>query len=441
MQEALILVVDDTPANLEVISEALADAGFEVAIAIDGESALKQVQYSQPDLILLDVMMPGISGFETCKRLKNDPVSRDIPIIFMTAVSDPDNKVKGLSLGAVDYITKPFQEAEVLVRIKTHLQLRNLTKNLEQQVEARTRELSQALQELQISHVRLVQQEKMSALGQLVAGIAHEVNNPIGCMVGNLNYTESYFKDLVHHLALYQKYFPEPGKEIVENADLIDLDYLLADLPKVIASMQQSTERICHISHSLRVFSRSDSDRKTPFNIHDGIDSTILILKHRLKAGDNHAAIEVIRDYGNLPLIECFAGQLNQVFMNLLANAIEALEEASGVRCQMVSVGSQSANSCNGMGFNPQPPTITIRTEALTDQVVIRFSDNGVGMSEEVKQRAFDHLFTTKPVGQGTGLGLAIVREIIADKHHGTIAVHSTPGQGTEFIITLPIKG
>ncbi|MBD1832407.1 hybrid sensor histidine kinase/response regulator [Cyanobacteria bacterium FACHB-472] len=424
----VILVVDDTPTNLQLISEALTDVGFEVATAINGEMALKQIQYSLPDLILLDVMMPGINGFETCKRLKENAATCDIPVIFMTALSDTDSKVKGLSLGAVDYITKPFQEEELLARVKTHVELRNLTKNLEKKVVERTAELSLALEDLQESQIKLVQREKMSALGQLVAGIAHEINNPVGFISANLEHTEEYFKALVHHLQLYQQEFSQPGVKILEDAEDIDLEYLLTDLPKIIGSMQQGTERIRHISNSIRIFSRTDSDRKVFFNIHEGIDSTILILQHRLKANEKRPDIVMIKEYGCLPNIECYPGQINQVFMNLLANAIDAIEEANQERSFEV--------------IKAYPNQITIYTNLTEDGtgVVIKIIDNGAGMSEDTKKKVFDQFFTTKAVGKGTGLGLSIVRQIVVDKHGGTLEVKSISGQGSEFAIALPVK-
>lgn len=423
----LILVVDDTPANLAVISDLLTAAGFEVAIATSGERALKQVQHRLPDLILLDVMMPGIDGFETCQRLKSGLNTHDVPIIFMTAISDAESKVKGLNLGAVDYITKPFQHKEVLARIDTQLKLRNLTRNLEAQVAERTAALTQALQDLQSSQVQLLQSEKMSALGQLVAGIAHEINNPVGFIAGNLSCVERYFQDLTQHLQLYQAKLPQPGAEILENAEAIDLEYLLSDLPNLITSMQTGTERIRHLCHSLKVFSRADTDRPALFNIHDGIDSTLLLLKHRLKGNNDRPSIEVLKNYGNLPEIECYPGQLNQVLMNILVNAIDALEE-SNLKWDSNQTEVKSSY-------------IKIQTSVVANQQIsIRIEDNGIGMSDDVKQKAFDYLFTTKPIGQGTGLGLAISHEIIVKKHQGTLEINSVPGQGTEFIINLPIK-
>jgi signal transduction histidine kinase len=424
----LILIVDDTPANLDVISDALSDAGFEVAIAPSGERAFKQMQLQLPDLILLDVMMPVMDGFEVCRHLKADPKTQEIPVIFMTALSDTDSKTKGFELGAVDYITKPFQEAEVMARIKTHLQLRNLTKNLEYQVRQRTTELTQALQELQSSQMQLIQSEKMSALGNLFAGIAHEINNPVGFVHGNINHVEGYIKDLLELIDLYQKNYPQPKYDIQEKIEDIDLDYLREDLPKLINSTQEGVKRIRNISTSLRTFSRADSDSPTAFDIHQGLESTILILKHRLKADENRPAIEVINNYGSIPQVECYAGQINQVFMNIIANAIDALEESN-----------------KGRSFEEiaaKPNLITIKTEVsnYSEFITISIKDNGIGMSEETQKKSFEHLFTTKGVGKGTGLGLAIAHQIIVEKHHGNIQVNSTLGKGTEFTITIPTK-
>ncbi|NDJ22575.1 response regulator [Nostoc sp. B(2019)] len=415
-----ILVVDDTPANLEVICETLGDAGYEVITAIDGDRALKRIQTNPPDLILLDVQMPGIDGFETCQRLKADPTTANIPIIFMTALSDTDSKVKGFDLGAVDYVTKPFQEQEMLARVKTQLQLWQLTKNLEQHIAERTAELKTALNQLHHSQLQLVQSEKMSALGNLVAGVAHEINNPVGFIAGNLQPAQEYVQNLLQLIALYQQELPHPSATLQAAIEEIDLEYLQEDLPKLLISMREGVNRIRNISTSLRTFSRSDCDRPIPFNIHEGIDSTLMILQHRLKANEFRPAIEVIKHYGDIPQIECYVGQLNQVFMNILANAIDALEEVAQKRINQITI-------CTQITDDPQ-------------LVQLRIQDNGIGMSQQVKQRIFDHLFTTKEIGKGTGLGLAIAYQIVTEKHNGSLDVNSTLGQGTEFIITLPVK-
>jgi signal transduction histidine kinase len=271
----------------------------------------------------------------------------------------------------------------------------------------------------------MVQSEKMSALGNLVAGVAHEMNNPLAFISASLKQTQPTIADLVEHLKLYQEILPYPGDKIIDHAEEIDLNYTLEDLPKIIDSMVMACDRLKNISTSLRTFSRADKDYKVPFNIHEGIESTILILKHRLKDNELRPAIEVINEYGSLPKIECFPGQLNQVFMNILANAIDALDESNmGKRFEEIK---------------SNPNRITIKTSLKNKGVKISIADNGQGMSEEVKEKIFDHLFTTKAVGKGTGLGLAIARQIVVEKHGGAIEVDSRPGEGTEFAIQLPI--
>ncbi|BAY34869.1 two-component hybrid sensor and regulator [Nostoc carneum NIES-2107] len=287
-------------------------------------------------------------------------------------------------------------------------------------------QLEQALQHLQQTQLQLVQNEKMSALGNLVAGVAHEINNPVGFIAGNLEPAKDYVQDLFDLIELYET-LPHDNAAIEDKIASIDLEYLREDLPKLLDSMSLGIERIGNISTSLRTFSRADKAYKVPFNIHEGIDSTILILKHRLKANEHHPAIEIVKEYGQLPMVECFAGQLNQVFMNLLANAIDALEESNSDR----SFAEIQAN----------PNQITIRTTKSEDgkQAVISIQDNGTGMSEEVKHKIFDHLFTTKGVGKGTGLGLAIARQIVEETHNGRLICNSVLGEGTEFLIQIPM--
>ncbi|MEA5500093.1 AAA family ATPase [Limnoraphis robusta] len=299
-------------------------------------------------------------------------------------------------------------------------------KKAEAAVQQKSQELEKALQDLQQAQLQIVQSEKMSALGNLVAGVAHEMNNPLGFIFASLKQAQPTIAALVEHLKLYQKSLPNPSDEIQEHAEKIDLDYSLEDLPKMLDSMLIACDRLKNISTSLRTFSRADKDYKVPFNIHEGIDSTLLILKHRLKANDKRPGMEVVTDYGNLPKVECFPGQLNQVFMNILSNAIDALDESN--------IGRSFAE------IQANPNLIIIKTSVENENVKIIITDNGHGINEAVKPKIFDHLFTTKAVGKGTGLGLAIARQIVVEKHKGLISVNSTLGHGTKFEITLPIK-
>ncbi|MEH2148015.1 hybrid sensor histidine kinase/response regulator [Nostoc sp.] len=412
----IILIVDDNPANLQVLSSFLDQSSFEVWAARSGEKALQLLENDDlPDLILLDVMMPGIDGFETCKQLKSNPRIQDIPVIFMTALSETADKVKGLQLGAVDYITKPFQHEEVLVRIENHLKLRNLTKTLI----AKNAELQQ-------TQTQLIQAEKVAALGQLTAGIAHEVNNPINFIAGNLNFVEQYVQQVVNLLHLYQKYLPNPPDEIQTAIQKNDLQFLLGDLSKIIQSMQVGTDRVTEIVSYLNNFSRHREAGKKLANLHEGLESTLLILGHRFKRNAHHPAIQLIKDYGDLPLIECFPGEINQVFMNLISNAIDAIEETNKNK----DIDTIYQN----------PGVIKIKTEAIGEQVILRVADNGSGIDKADQTKIFDAFYTTKPVGKGTGLGLSIAYQIVVNNHHGKLTYHFQPGEGVEFIIELPIR-
>jgi len=289
-------------------------------------------------------------------------------------------------------------------------------------LEERSQELEMMLFNLQMM------ENKMSTLGSLVADVAHEINNPIGFIAGNLTPAQEYIHNLLCLLDMYQQTYPQASKEIQEKSEFIDLEYLREDLPKLISSIKEGTDRISNLSKSLRTFSRADTEQKVLFNLHEVINSTLVILKHRLQGNKIRPAIQVIQDYGDFSLIECFPGQLNQVFMNLLANAIDALEE------------SNSGLSFDKIKANPNK--ITIHTALTEDKnhVLIKIKDNGVGIPIEVKEKIFNHLFTTKAVGKGTGLGLSIAYQIIVQKHQGTLEVNSVLGEGSEFIITIPIS-
>ena len=306
------------------------------------------------------------------------------------------------------------------------ISLENAT--LYQDLQVSNNALQEFIQKLQEAQLQVVQSEKMSSLGQLAAGVAHEINNPIGFISGNIVYAREYLQSLLEHLHLYQRQFPEPGEEISRHAEDIQLEYLIDDFSQILSAMKEGTDRIRQISASMRTFSRSDSTHKVAFNLHEGIDSTLMILKHRLKANEKRPDIKIIKEYGDLPIVNCYPGQLNQVFMNILANSIDALEE--------YNVGWSFEE------IKANPNTIIIRTEMdfKKNGVVIRIKDNGPGIPSSVRQRLFEPFFTTKVVGKGTGLGLSISHSIVVEKHGGTLECLSEKGQGTEFAIAIPLK-
>ena len=280
-------------------------------------------------------------------------------------------------------------------------------------------ELKQALYKLKQTQSQLIHAEEMSSLGQLVAGVAHEINNSVNFIHGNLNYVNDYIQDLLSFIQLYQQHYPNPTAEIAEQAEEIDLAFLEEDLPKLLTSMQVGTERIREIVLNLRNFSRLDEAELKVVDIHEGIDSTLLILQHRLNLASDSPNIEILKNYGDLPKIECYAGHLNQVFMNIITNGIDALLEAK----------------------DKDKKQIRIRTEARdSDWVVVAIADNGPGMSQEVQQHIFDPFFTTKPVGKGTGLGLSISYQIVVEKHGGQLKCISAPGEGAQFLIKIPVQ-
>ncbi len=325
-------------------------------------------------------------------------------------------------LEAIDAVVGQYQKESDAAQLNLEIQKTQLYQQscaATAVAQSHAQQLEDTLQDLQRTQGLLIQTEKLSSIGQMVACVAHEINNPVSFIYGNLRYASDYVQDVLDLLKIYQECFGNNHPSIQAKAQSVDLDFLLKDLPKVLDSMQVGAERIRQLVLSLRNFSRRDRMSKEAVDLHEGIDSTLLILKNRLKAHCDRPEIEIVKEYGDIPPVECWAGQLNQVFMNLLSNAIDALEETSDhVRC------------------------ITIRTSLNTERsgVIIQIADNGPGMTPEVKAQLFDPFFTTKPLGKGTGLGLAISHEIVVEKHGGTLKCESAPGKGTEFWIEIPLQ-
>ncbi|AUT01626.1 diguanylate cyclase [Nostoc sp. CENA543] len=318
---------------------------------------------------------------------------------------------------------------DVTARQTAEAELQRHREQLRELVEEQTAELVAANEKLKKAQVQLVQTEKMSSLGQLVAGIAHEINNPVNFIYANLSYIQKYTQDILHVLKLYQNYVVETPNNILQQMQEVDLDFIIEDLPKTVSSLEIGAERIRQIVLSLRTFSRLDEAELKKVNIHEGIDSTLVILGHRLTTDGDAANIEVIKEYGDLPLVCCYAGLINQVFMNILGNAIDAVEE-----CSRYHSDRALNQDCKYQGI------ITISTASITpDWITIRIADNGLGIPEHIKHQLFDPFFTTKPVGKGTGLGLSISYQIIVEQHHGRIWCNSEIGKGTEFVIEIPL--
>lgn len=474
MNKGNILAIDDTPANLRLLVGLLSEHGYKVRAVPNGKLALSGAFQSPPDLILLDIMMPEMDGYEVCSQLKADERTKDIPVIFISAINEVLDKVKAFSVGGVDYITKPFQLEEVLARVETHLALRSLQKSLLEKNDelAKTNvELTTTLQQLQATQEELIQSEKMAALGQLVAGIAHEINTPLGAIGGSVENIADFFTDKLEELPKFlQQLSPERERDFftllhtstqqpntlstrekrqfkraltqqleekaIENADniasiLVDLgiyDTIEPLLPLLkdpqsktllntahrLASVQKSTKTISTATHraakivfALKSYARYDATgEKVEANIIDGIETVLTLYQNQFKQG-----IEVSKHYDNsLPCILCYPDELNQVWINLIHNALQAM---------------------NNKG------TLTINVVQENTRVVISITDSGKGISPETQSKIFEPFFTTKAIGEGSGLGLYIVKKVI-DKHVGAIEVESMPGQ-TTFTVSLPI--
>ncbi|MBD2038600.1 HAMP domain-containing protein [Leptolyngbya sp. FACHB-321] len=406
-----------------------------VVVSVPESAFMSQINANtRTTLLLCLAALAGATllGFYTSRWITR-PILRLSAATRAIAAGDLDQRVEAQGIQELSSLSLSFNEMAGQLRDSFNA-LEESNTALEHRVDQRTHELSQnnrqlqtTLKELHQTQTQMVQSEKMSALGQMVAGVAHEINNPVNFIHGNLNHVEEYTQELVGLLQRYQSVYPQPPQDLQAAVEDADLAFLLTDLVKMLQSMKVGTERIREIVLSLRNFSRLDEAEFKAVDIHEGIENTLVILRHRFKARAERPEIQVVRDYGPLPLVECYAGQLNQVFMNILSNAIDAFEEANqGQSFEVIAA---------------KPNTLWLQT-AMTDQgtVQIIIADNGPGIAETVRTRLFNPFFTTKAVGKGTGLGLSISYQIITEKHGGRLSCHSTPGQGAKFIIEIPIQ-
>lgn len=401
---------------------------------------------------LLSIAIAGIIALRTTSAIAH-PLEKITHVAQrVTSESNFHLRVFWVSDDEIGILAKSLNQLIQWISSYTQ-QLEIARQTLEQRVQERTTELAlsnqklqQTLQELGKTQTQMLQSEKMSSLGQMVAGIAHEINNPVSFVYSNIPPAQTYAQDLLGLLELYQQHYPHPPATIESEIEAIDLDFLSQDFPRLLNSMQVGSERIRDIVNSLRTFSRLDEAQLKPVDVHDGLNSTLMILTHRFKQADHSAEIQVIKKYGQLPLVTCYAGQLHQVFINILSNAIDALEEA--MESQQWNLGQvQQASSWVNHDSDIEAqlwvssPCIQISTEVTeANSVVIKITDNGAGITEKLRSNLFDPFFTTKPVGKGTGLGLSISYQIVVDKHGGKLWCQSLPGQGSQFVIEIPLQ-
>ncbi len=405
------------------VYQSLSALGLSLLVEQTQDLANRPAEQLAQQITLLGLVSAGVLslGLYGLARQIAHPILKIAHTATQVAAGDLDQKAPVLTEDEVGLLARNFNDMVEQLKLS-----RDKAALYSCSLEQKAQELQTALQKLGSTQAQLVQSEKMSSLGQLVAGVAHEINNPVTFISGNLTYAKAYTQDLIRLLQLYQQHYSQPDAAIQTEAEAIDLDFLLDDLPKLLSSMKVGTDRIREIVLSLRNFSRMDEAEMKVVDIHEGINSTLMILQHRLKAQHDCPAIEVFKHYGNLPRIECYAGQLNQVFMNILSNALDAIEERDHPRSRQKI---------------QQPGQIHIYTEQKdSNQARIRITDNGLGMTERVRRLLFDPFFTTKSVGKGTGLGLSISYQIVTEKHGGSLQCVSVPGQGAEFIIEIPVQ-
>ncbi|MGC9503697.1 sensor histidine kinase [Baaleninema sp.] len=407
-----ILIIDDEITTQLVLQDLLETEGHEVFVADDGQQGWELALEYRPNLMICDWMMPKIDGLDLCRRIKAQPELEAAFFILLTAREHLDDRVRGLDAGADDFISKPIETEELLARVRAGLRLNQLNQ-----------ELSQSLKELQAAQAQLVHGEKMSSLGRLVAGIAHEINNPISFIYGNLTYVREYSNTLS---SLIQNVAKNPNfsrDSFLEQLEDLDINFIVKDMNSVVSSMKDGAERIREIVISLQEFSSSDRAGLQTIDLHHSLDLSLSILEHRCRDEVGDFSVEIIKNYGEIPKIEGYASSLNQVFLGAIENAIDALEEAAIVR------------------ERDWKPQLEIRTQKTPENgIEVTISDNGNGIPDAIKDKIFDPFFTTKPVGKGKGIGLSIAYQIVVQQHGGTLEYRSEPESGTQFFVRLPLK-
>ena len=424
-----ILIVDDTLQNIQVLGTILREQGYQLNVAQDGVQALKQVAKVIPDLILLDIMMPKMDGFETCRRLKEHSKTREIPVIFLTAKVETDDLVKGFELGAVDYITKPFQATELLKRVQTHLELALLRKDLEQRVTERTEELRQAHVQVEREHEerlererQLAQAQKLEAIGQLTAGIGHEFNSPLQFISSNIEFLTDIFgelRDALQHYARLMEHCKDDSltavllQEIDEALGEIDFAYIVEEIPRALEKAKGGISRVSRIVQAMKDISQPGTQGKVEVDLNEIVESATIVSRNEWK---DAADLEFIRN-DSLPKVPCLPGEFSQAIVHLMVNAAQAIA-AKGSEKGLIAV--------------------TMLLDG--DRVEVRVADTGTGIPEAIRSKIFDPFFTTREVGKGTGTGLSVARDVIVNKLGGEITIETEIGKGTTFVVRLPLQ-